>query len=299
MRGWARWVDPQPKTVSTGEWTAPFSIGDKVSDLFLFLRSGTVTPAQIDLIQLQLNGVTVWTLTGARLDAINQYFGFPAFSGIAGGRLRIPFGLPDMLDSPLRDMTAINTGSVGPGGAIISSGQLTVQLTGAALATFEVYARVSDQLKGGPGVIRRYTTFTDTNTVDLTPITSRLPHGHPQSSAWSRIYYSTSVGTILETMILADGKRVDGLTPIEITNGLQVDEGLDPTGGGLFDGTWTTSAEGIGVAPIKTANGITPGNLPYFNTIPFKDKAVQVYIKNSSGAGVNTVILETISEFKQ
>jgi Viral coat protein P2 N-terminal domain len=250
--------------------------------------------ADFSLIEYEVNGTVVISLTGAELDAINQRDGLPAFDG---KELHFPFGLEGMKDQRMRELTYINTGVTSPvSGKVIASH--TLRITWANNHNVDLWALVSDQTPDGPGLIRRFQRGSGASAVGSTEI-NNLTKGTAQFSFWRRVFTVASAGTVTYQQLYTPKQQLWGTqVPTGVAKALDALGGHTP--GAFFSAVMDFSALNGGYnALAKTdshgaVQADTP-DVPFLPTLALKDDTLTLATWNSA-AGTNGLLLEAVGE---
>lgn len=147
---------PSPEGVTAGATAlAKLPIGRAYHALFI--KYAGITLAQMTEIRVKANGKVFQRFSATDLDAMNQFSGMAAASGI----LTLPFDRNDLKTRAAEEETLVNTGSRGENGQAITSFEIEIDLDAAATApVITLMAEQSAARAGGIGSILHCVPYT-------------------------------------------------------------------------------------------------------------------------------------------
>lgn len=180
-----------PEGVAAGQTaTVKFAIGSKYHDISLVTN---MSLAEMKEIRLIANNKTIHRYSATERDAINQFYGLPAFSGI----LYIPLDRKALKTRSMEEATAINTGVRGQNGEKISAFYLEVDIdSGATSPTLDVYATTSAATQDGVGTVMHVTKHIRNAAGAGELELSDLPFNRPTAAALNAAFMFPSAGQI-------------------------------------------------------------------------------------------------------
>lgn len=186
-----------PKKIQAPEGVAPgqtatvrFPIGSKFHDIQI---ETNMTLANMTELRLIANNKTIHRYSATERDAINQFYGLPAFSGI----LYIPLDRKALKTRAMEEVTGINTGVRGKNGEKISAFYLEVDIdAGAVSPTMEVSVTQSAATPDGVGTIMHVTKHNRTAAGAGELEVSDLPFNSPTAAALNAAFLFPTAGDI-------------------------------------------------------------------------------------------------------
>jgi hypothetical protein len=198
---------PSPEGVGAGQ-TATFRlpIGRRYHSLQIEYSGTDFTLAHMTEIRVLANGKVIQRFSGTERDALNQFDGLAAASGI----LVIPFDRVGLKLQQAEEETALNTGSVNPEtGYVVNSVAVEIDIASAADApVLSMTASQSDQLPGGPGTVLHVLRPTKNPTGAGVFEISDLPRGTRTSIALNRITFIPSANDISKLVVERDSRTI-------------------------------------------------------------------------------------------
>ncbi|MDX1800403.1 MAG: major capsid protein P2 [Marinobacter sp.] len=190
-----------PEGVASGQTaTVKFAIGSKYHDASLVTN---LDLAKITEIRVIANNKTIHRYSATRRDVINQFYGLPAYDNASGlGVLFIPFDRKALKDRVMEEVTALNTGSKGQNGEMISSLFMEIDIDATAVnPSIEVYATVSASDPGGVGTVMHVTTHNRTAAGAGELEVSDLPFNQPTAAALNAAFLFPSANDISKIVV--------------------------------------------------------------------------------------------------
>lgn len=254
-----------------------------------------ISIADFGLIEYEINGTVVMSLTGQELDEINKRDELPAFDGL---ELHLPFGLEGMKDQRMRELTYINTGVRSPNsGKIIASHTLRITWANNNHSV-DLWALVSDATSDGPGLIRRFQRGSQASGVGSTEL-STLTKGTAQFSFWRRVFTKASAGLVTFQQVMTPRQTFWGtMIPTGVANAIAALGGH--SAGSFFSSVIDFTALNGGYNALARTDGKgavvadTP-DVPFLPTLTLKDDTLTVVSWNDT-AGNNGFLLEAVGE---